>query len=349
GLMNWRINGFSSVDGQGAATDAEFDAALALVMAYYQFGDEKYLTDARELLAKVRQHEIAANNLHKPGDSWDSEKNPSYISPAAFEIFKEVETDQAAKDKWDAVIAANYTLLRNNQHNTTGLWSDWCTAAGVQTRGEFSYDAIRTPWRLAWANAWYGHADAKTMLGNLDSRWLHDKAATAIRDGINYSTGAMSGWSNSSFVGPLMNALSYTSSNQAKMDTYWTRLMSFNNEPYYSQALQIMTGLLGSGNMPNLKALEENGTSSVARNNVNVAGATGRTPAVSVRGRVLNVTGTNNTPMAVRLVNVQGKTVARFTASGAGQFSIARIPAGRYIVETRVAGKRVGSSAVVVR
>lgn len=46
GLMHWKIQGFSNVDQQNAATDAEFDVAFALAMAYYQFGDEKYKTAA---------------------------------------------------------------------------------------------------------------------------------------------------------------------------------------------------------------------------------------------------------------------------------------------------------------
>ena len=47
GLMVWKVGNLSSKYDQGAALDGDIDAAAALVMAYYQFGDEKYKEDAR--------------------------------------------------------------------------------------------------------------------------------------------------------------------------------------------------------------------------------------------------------------------------------------------------------------
>jgi endo-1,4-beta-D-glucanase Y len=255
-LMHWKINGFNSVVEEGAASDAEVDAAVALVMAHYQFGStssKNYLDTAKVLISKIRQYELSANNLLKPGNRWENKRNPSYVSPAAFEIFKEVETLQTAKDKWGSVVTANYTMLKANQNSSSGLFSDWCNDNGSHNSGDYGYDAARTPWRLAWANAWYGHADAKTMLTNLYSRFLNSKNAGDIGGSISL-TGSMGGQKNSTFVGPFMNALSYSSSNQTKMNDYWTTLMAFNNELYYSKALQILTGLLASGNMPNLKS-----------------------------------------------------------------------------------------------
>jgi len=246
GLMSWKIEGFSRVDpseatNSNSASDAEFDAAVALVMAYYQFGDQKYLDDAKALIATIRQQEISANNLHKPGAEWDEERNPSYISPAAFEIFKEIESLSTAKSKWESVITANYTLLtQNNNKASSGLFSDWCKDDGTpSSKGtNYSYDAARVPWRLAWANAWYGHSTAKTLLG---------KVVSNSRSGYP---------DNPTFVGPFMNAFSVASSNQSNMDSHWTKLMNFSGQSYYNSALQVLTGLLASGNMPNLKALK---------------------------------------------------------------------------------------------
>ncbi|MDR2581197.1 MAG: T9SS type A sorting domain-containing protein [Fibromonadaceae bacterium] len=262
GLMNWRINGFSSVTGANAATDAEFDAAFALVMAHYQFGtggNRNYLDTARALIQKIRQHEISTNNLHKPGDAWDSERNPSYVSPAAFEIFREVDTGFGSR--WQDIITANYNLLIANQNATSGLWSDWCRDDGSHSRGNYGYDAARTPWRLAWANAWYGHSAARTMLQNLDNRFLSSRNANSIVGPMSL-TGTGGNDRNSTFVGPFMNALSYSSSNQTKKNDFWGHLMGFTNEPYYSRALQVLTGLLATGNMPNLRALQAGGGSS---------------------------------------------------------------------------------------
>jgi endo-1,4-beta-D-glucanase Y len=255
GLMNWRIEGFNYVSGQNAATDAEFDVALALAMAYYQFGDEKYRTDASALIAKVRQHEMESNGLHKPGDAWNDKKNPSYVSPAAFEIFKYFDDAEF----WNKALTINYTLLKNNQNSTTGLPTDWCSTSGnpVEEK-EFGYDASRAPWRWAWANAWYGHEDAKTLLAKI-APWVNGKTPANINGPLDASNGNNKGGccNNSTFLGPLTNALSYSSSYQAKMNSFWNTLMEKSDESYFNAAMQLITGLLASGNMPNLKAMSD--------------------------------------------------------------------------------------------
>ena len=90
--MNWNISGFSqpTSDGRNSATDAELDAAVALMQAYKQWGDEKYLNDAKTLISKIAAEEVNANGYLKPGDSWDTEKNISYFSTAALTLFKQV-------------------------------------------------------------------------------------------------------------------------------------------------------------------------------------------------------------------------------------------------------------------
>ncbi|GBU24091.1 endoglucanase [Fibrobacteria bacterium R8-3-H12] len=254
GLMRWKIDGFSAKIEDNAASDADFDVGVALVMAHYQFGStasKNYLDTAKALIKKIRQQEISDNNLHKPGDVWDDKRNPSYISPAAWEIFREVEGSPSAKTKWQDVITANYTLLSsNNSKSSNGLFTDWCddTGAGVQGPDNkpigYNYDAARVPWRLAWANAWYGHSSAKTLLGKVVT-YLGSKSAT--------NTGFDG---NSTFIGPFMNAFSVASSNQSKMNDFWATLIDKSGEPYYSAALQVLTGLLATGNMPNLKKLK---------------------------------------------------------------------------------------------
>ena len=47
GLMVWKVGNLSQAYDKGAALDGDIDAAAALVMAYYQFGDEKYKEDAK--------------------------------------------------------------------------------------------------------------------------------------------------------------------------------------------------------------------------------------------------------------------------------------------------------------
>jgi len=85
------------------------------------------------------------------------------------------------------------------------------------------------------------------------------------------------------------------------------------------------------------------------QNDKQVMPAISRTPIATVNDRILSVNPPTDADMNIRVVDVKGKTVARFKGAGDAQFSLAKIPAGRYIVETTIAGKRVGSDPVVVR
>ncbi|MCL2183528.1 MAG: hypothetical protein FWB85_08680 [Chitinispirillia bacterium] len=89
------------------------------------------------------------------------------------------------------------------------------------------------------------------------------------------------------------------------------------------------------------------GTSSV-RGAVSTSGIS-RAPAVTVLGKTLHVKSATGANTQVRLVSVSGKTAAKFSAAGDARFSLDKVPAGRYIVETKIAGKRAGSSAIVVK
>ena len=252
GLMNWKINGFTGVAERNAATDAEFDVAFALEMARYQFGDQKYLNDAQTLIGKIKQHEMETNGLHKPGDMWNTKRNPSYVSPAAFELFKRVDNSF-----WTTALTRNYTLLKANQNSSTGLPSDWCNDnGGPVDNNNFGYDASRAPWRWAWAYAWFGHSEVKELLDKL-SNWVSGKAPTDIKGSINVSSGQGGTDNNSTFIGPLLNSMQVSSNYQDKINTYWAELIKKNEASYFNKSMQLLTGLLATGNMPNLKALSE--------------------------------------------------------------------------------------------
>ena len=266
GLMNWKIQGFnfSNPAGPNAASDAEFDVALALAMARYQFGAVQYETDAINLIAKIRQHEFEQSSeqnpyLHKPGDAWNADKNPSYVAPAAFEIFKELESAQNAF--WTNVLSTNYTFLKSNQNTTTGLPSGWaqpngqskvCTNNCGNSAANYDQDAVRAPWRWATANAWFGHPDAKTLLNKLAS-WVDGKNPVDVKGPIGLS-GTWGANANASYTGSLMNALTVNSTYQTKLNQFFNSTMISNDPSYFNQSMQILTALLASGNMPNLKA-----------------------------------------------------------------------------------------------
>ena len=260
GLMNWKIGNANpnTVWGEHAATDAEMDVAAALIMAAYQFGNESYLNEAKNLLGKVKNKEFESNGLHKPGNNWNDKKNPSYVAPAYYRLFAAVDTDNATF--WNTTaMNANYTLLEANSNaTTTGLFDNWCDASGNGLDKSYGYDAARTPWRLAQDFYWFGESRAKTMLNKLGA-WVSGKSASSVSGAISTS-GNMGGTHNNTFVSTLMSSLVANSSYQEKLDEYWGESVSTtnseSNKKYFQKSMEILNGLLVSGNMPNLAAGE---------------------------------------------------------------------------------------------
>lgn len=254
GLMNWKITGFSTVAGTNAATDAELDVGVGLMEAYKQWGDEKYLTDAKAFIQKVWKAEVDSGGLLSPGDSWgvfSSQRNPSYFSMAALELFKKADSSN-----WSRVITNSYALLMKARNATTGLVPDWCTNTGSAVQAVFKYDAIRTPWRLAWAYCWDGNADAKTICSSMAS-WITTKTSgdpAKIGDGYSLDGTQSSQYNNGTFVGCFASAGMVDTKHQTWLDASYNRLsdtLGVVKEKYYSQSIKLLNLMLMSGNMPN--------------------------------------------------------------------------------------------------
>lgn len=248
GLMNWKINGFNNVAEANAATDGDLDAAAALMEAYKQWGDQKYINDAHDLIGKIWNNEVNGNGYLKPGDAWDDKKNPSYFSTAALELFK-----NGGSQDWNRVLTNSYALLKKCRNGNTGLVPDWCTESGGSL-GDYKYDASRTPWRIAWAYVWNGNSDAKDICGKMTD-WIKGVTngdASKIKDSYSLDGNPLSQWNVSAFVGPFACAAMVDASYQSWLNNAYTDLLSLKNEPYYSTSLRMITLLLLSGNMPDL-------------------------------------------------------------------------------------------------
>jgi endo-1,4-beta-D-glucanase Y len=264
GVMNWKINGCSGINGANGATDAELDVAFALIVADYQWaslGTINYKNDATTLITAIKTHEVEANTfVLKPGDQFGGSQltNPSYFSPAYYRAFG-VFTNDAAY--WNQVAAKSYTIINNNltvNNAVGGLVSDWCNASGAysseavnynQGGKTYSYDAARTPWRIAVDYAWYGNADAKTYSKkSSDFVRLNLGGSSNIKDGYNQN-GSLSGqWHNATFVGAFACA-AMAGENQIHMDASYNDLNSLG-EPasYFNQTLKTLYLFLLTGN-----------------------------------------------------------------------------------------------------
>ncbi|MGI9028323.1 MAG: glycosyl hydrolase family 8 [Candidatus Saccharimonadales bacterium] len=205
-LLSWKFGQLpdgtygiqDTVGGQNTATDGDSDIALSLLMAYSRWQQDKYLYDALPLISAMWEKEVviingkpvlAANDLERKNPK-EIIVNPSYFAPYAYKVFANVDK----KHDWQALADNSYVLLTEisqsklDASGTAGLPPDWVSIdrvtgaisapANKDLTTRFSYDAIRTPWRLALDWQWHKDPRAKAVLANfgyLKDQWHNNK------------------------------------------------------------------------------------------------------------------------------------------------------------------------------
>ncbi len=142
------------------ASDADQDAALALILASKVWKDGRYVDHARAILRdlwKLSTIETAGHRYLLAGDSLCKREvcriNPSYYAPYAYRIFA-IFDDSA---DWAALVDSSYQLLNTvSGFANTGLPADWVQldintgeiAPASEKDRAYSYDAFRVHWRI---------------------------------------------------------------------------------------------------------------------------------------------------------------------------------------------------------
>ncbi|MCQ2608573.1 MAG: glycosyl hydrolase family 8 [Bacteroidales bacterium] len=272
GLMHWKINGFSSINGYNAATDADVDVALALCLAAKQWGKSSkydYAKEAETILKNIYSYEVTTKNgikVFKPGDAWDNYGNPCYFTVASVGVFQQAQDElgfTSTRD-WASVYSGSHTYLEKSQKN--GVWPNWAKWDGSLGTGnsgdadDFGWDACRVPWRVAWDYVWFGNTSSKNMMAKtialLDAKgWAKSPSSVGFMTGLNgsgyssISTTSMAG--NVSWTGSVGCAFMTDASRQSNLDSYYNQNVSATGGPYYAQTIQILYMLTMSGNAAN--------------------------------------------------------------------------------------------------
>ncbi len=183
-LPNGQYGILKEQGGENTASDADTDIAMALIFAARRFQEEKYLDQAKKVVNGIWEEEVVlvqgkpvlvANNLEKGNQKMIV--NPSYFSPAAYRMFEQIDP----KHDWEGLVDNSYAILDRVSGEKTlvgnpsvGLPPDWIlldrqtgeisapTAGNLTTN--YSFDAIRTPFRLALDYRWYGEKRAQEIL-----------------------------------------------------------------------------------------------------------------------------------------------------------------------------------------
>jgi endo-1,4-beta-D-glucanase Y len=225
GLMRWRYpsacTGSPTNGDNNSASDADVDAALALIVAAKAFNNAAYLADAKTLIAAVKKSEIATNcsgskSLIKPSDGWGGcdDLNPSYFAPGYFRLFGKVTSDSSF---WDKAATDSLALLATYQAKMNGQVPDWGKSDGTLggashgSGNTYGFEACRVPWRVAVDYGWYQSADAKAFLTTMYKGILEeDRPFFAIKPESQNSSMFVGGYAT---VG--------TGIDQATADTYF--------------------------------------------------------------------------------------------------------------------------------
>jgi cellulose synthase (UDP-forming) len=152
-----------------AATDADVDIALALVLAARRFSEPRYLERAQEILGDIWEQEIVALPgacIPTAGDWTLGERFPvvhvGYLAPHAYAEFAKVDPDH----DWDCVARTSYRILhwlyfeQGVQLPPVRVWVDrdagWLRLEDPRTgrRDEFNYDVFPLFWRVAIDASW---------------------------------------------------------------------------------------------------------------------------------------------------------------------------------------------------
>ena len=170
---------------KGNATDADQDIALALLLASKRWDKDEYRILAEQIISDIWKYEtveVKGKRYIVAGDWAANTKssvytvNPSYLSPYAYRIFAEVDN----KHDWMSIVDTSYEVLdkcsssKLNVWNSTYLPPDWCNitknGAIVESKNmsgnsaNYSYDALRIPWRIGLDYVWNKEERAKEYL-----------------------------------------------------------------------------------------------------------------------------------------------------------------------------------------
>ncbi len=253
-LFAWKYK--DRVIDSNAATDADTDIALALVLAERKFNRPQYLQEAQAIINDIWNHEVLAiqDEYYITGGNWaPAEPFPTlhvaYLAPYAYEVFAQIDTTHP----WKRVIISSYRILnwifleKHYRWPPMKLFVDKATGQLMENRPtdlkepEFSYDAFPIYWRVALDARWFGRNQGELRKAMLDfprEEWQ--------RRGQIYDRYSLDGRPLSHIEGQPLYATLHSLAlvqeepweqelRKKKLDPLWTQSLKSEATPYYLQ------------------------------------------------------------------------------------------------------------------
>jgi len=172
-LFAWKWKG--KVLSLDAATDADTDIALALILAARRFDVPRYEQEALAILYSIWDLEVLhlSTGSYVTAGNWAVHEayptiHVAYLAPYAYEVFASVDR----RHEWRKLIESSYAALHwlyDDQgvslppeviylDKVSGRFA--LTRPGSGPAAEFSYDAFPLFWRVALDARWFGRSEA---------------------------------------------------------------------------------------------------------------------------------------------------------------------------------------------
>jgi putative cell wall-binding protein/endo-1,4-beta-D-glucanase Y len=273
-LMAWHQGtNCASVPGDaGSATDGDLDIALALLLADTQWGSTgavDYHTEATTLIDAIERSEVnpqthlpLLGDWPTPGDDFWFATRTSDLMIDHFRAFADATGDVF----WNDVIAASEALVTTMQAThapATGLLPDFVVGTDTATPepapdpflesafdGDFSWNACRTPWRLAADALVSGDTDTLAAADRMRN-WVVQATAgqpTAVRAGYELDGTPLVDYGALAYLAPMAAVAAPHRDAQAWVDRAWRDLREAPSGGYYSDSIRMQVMLLLSAN-----------------------------------------------------------------------------------------------------
>ncbi|SDY41364.1 glycosyl hydrolase family 8 [Herbiconiux ginsengi] len=273
-LMAWHQKpDCTSIPGDaGSATDGDLDIAFALLLADTQWGSAgavDYAAEAATLIAAIERSEFNPSthlpllgDWPAPGDGYWFATRTSDLMIDHFRAFGDATGDPF----WSDAIAAAGSLITTMQAThapATGLLPDFVVGTDTATPapappqfleaatdGDFSWNACRTPWRLASAAMIAGDAVSLAAADRMRD-WVVQATTgdpAAVRAGYRLDGTPLVAYGDQAFLAPMAAVAAPHLDRQAWVDRAWSTLRSAPSGGYYADSIRLQVMLLVSGN-----------------------------------------------------------------------------------------------------
>ncbi len=240
----------------GSATDGDLDIAYALLLAHKRWGSQSginYLSHAKNLIQRgIKVVDFTSSGRTNLGD-WDRDRYNTRTSdwmPAHFQAYYEATRDRF----WLKAIDTVYGMVDHLQtyySPATGLLPDFVISknpkpapANFLDEGtvDFSWNACRTPLRIAVDYSLYGRSEAKESL-RPSLEWLMRETGgdpKKIKAGYFLNGTPQVTYTSAAFTAPWVVAATVDSRYQRFVNKGWDQILK-SKSGYYGDSISLLS------------------------------------------------------------------------------------------------------------